>query len=167
VDIYIIRHGDANSDEKNLIDDSKRILSETGVKEIENASRFFSELEIKFDYIFTSPLKRAKQTTEIVAKNQKKSHVVDLSELKPEGNVDELCQKLAKQQESSTILIVGHNPLLSDLVDHIIVSNDRATSNISLKTGGIARIKTTSLQPKLKGQLEWFLSPKLIRKVSK
>lgn len=167
MDIYVLRHGDANADEKNLVDDSKRILSETGVKEIENASRFFSEFEIKFDYIFSSPLKRAKQTTEIIAKSQKKSHVVELAELKPEGSVDDLCQRLAKQREGSTILVVGHNPLLSDFVDYMISSAERATSNLSLKTGGIARIKTTSLQPKLKGQLEWFLSPKLIRKVSK
>ena len=90
-----------------------------------------------------------------------------LDELKPEGNVDDLCKKLAKQKDESTILVVGHNPLLVDLVDCIVGLDSHHTSNLSLKTGGLVKIRTTSLEPKLRGQLEWLLSPKLIRKVSK
>jgi phosphohistidine phosphatase SixA len=167
LEIYILRHGDANADSKKTIDDSKRVLSEAGIKEIEGASRFFAEFGIKFDSIFTSPLKRAKQTATIAAKDQKKSPIVELNELKPEGNVSDLCKRLSKQKEDSVILVVGHNPLLVDLADDVINPENHHATNFSLKTGGLIKIKTTSLEPKLKGQLEWLLSPKLIRKVSK
>jgi phosphohistidine phosphatase len=92
---------------------------------------------------------------------------VELNELKPEGNVSDLCKRLSKQKEDSVILVVGHNPLLVDLADDVINPENHHATNFSLKTGGLIKIKTTSLEPKLKGQLEWLLSPKLIRKVSK
>jgi phosphohistidine phosphatase len=165
MDIFILRHGDANPTTKKLMNDSKRGLSDGGIKEIENVSELFTKFEIKFDYIYSSPLKRAKQSTDIISKNQKKSKTVELAELKPEGNVEELCKKIAKQKENSTILIVGHNPLLVNLINYII--NLGNSQNLTLKTGGLAKIKTLSLEPQLKGELEWLLAPKLIRKISK
>jgi phosphohistidine phosphatase len=165
MDIFVLRHGDANPATKKLMNDSKRGLSDSGIKEIENVSELFTRFEIKFDYIYSSPLKRAKQSTEIISKNQKKSKVIELSELKPEGSVGEVCKKIAKQKEGATILMVGHNPFLINLINHIINSGN--SQNLSLKTGGLVKIKTLSLEPQLKGELEWLLAPKLIRKISK
>jgi len=79
--------------------------------------------------------------------------------------VEEVCKKIAKQKEISTILIVGHNPFLVNLVNYIINSGNG--QNLSLKTGGLVKIKILSLEPQLKGDLEWLLPPKLIRKISK
>lgn len=165
MDIFVLRHGDANATGKKLMDDSKRGLSDAGIKEIENVTELFAKFEIKFDYIYSSPLKRAKQSAEIISKNQKKSKVIELSELKPEGSVEEVCKKLERRKEGTTILIVGHNPLLINLVNYIINPGNR--QNLSLKTGGLVKIKTLSLEPQLKGNLEWLLPPKLIRKISK
>lgn len=165
MEVFILRHGDTNS--KKLTDDSKRSLSENGIKEIENVSGFFEELEINFDHIFSSPLKRAKQTSEIILKKQNKSNFTELDELKPEGRVNEICKKLSSQKQDTHILIVGHNPLLIDLVNYIINSADHISTNISLKTGGIIKIRISSLEPKIKGELQWMLTPKLIRKFCK
>ncbi|HEY8110010.1 MAG TPA: phosphohistidine phosphatase SixA [Candidatus Nitrosotenuis sp.] len=167
MEIFILRHGDASSNAKKLTDDSKRSLSENGVKEIENASNFFEELEINFDHIFSSPLKRAKQTSEIILKKQSKSNFTELEELKPEGRVEEICKKLSSQKENIKVLIVGHNPLLVDLTNYIINSADQISTNISLKTGGIIKIKVSSVEPKMKGELQLMLPPKLIRKFCK
>jgi phosphohistidine phosphatase len=165
MDILVLRHGDANPATKKVMNDSKRGLSDSGIKEIENVSELFDKFEIKFDYIYSSPLKRAKQSADIISKNQKKSKTVELAELKPEGGVEELCKKIAKQKENSTILIVGHNPLLVNFINYIISSGNG--QNLTLKTGGLVKIKTLSLEPQLKGELEWLLAPKLIRKISK
>ncbi len=167
MEIFILRHGDANSNAKKLTDDSKRSLSENGIKEIENASTFFEKQEINFDHVFSSPLKRAKQTSEIILKKQNKSNFTELEELKPEGRVEEVCKKITAQKEDSIILIVGHNPLLVDMVNNIINSADQISTNISLKTGGIIKIKASSLEPKMKGELQLVLTPKLIRKFCK
>lgn len=166
MDIYILRHGDANANSKKIIDDSKRVLSDAGIKEIENVSKLFEELDIEIDHIFSSPLKRTKQTSEIIIKNQKKAGLTELAELKPEGNPDDIYKKVARTKHSA-ILIVGHNPLLIDLVNHITNTEKQIIDGFSLKTGGLAKIKIHSVDPQLRGQLEWLLTPKLIRKVSK
>jgi len=166
MEIFILRHGDANSGAKKLSDESKRSLSENGIKEIEAASGFFEKLGIDFDHVFSSPLKRAKQTSEIILKKQNKSSFLELEELKPEGSAEEICKKIS-QKENAVVLIIGHNPLLIDLARYMVNSTEHITTNISLKTGGIIKIKINSLEPKMSGVLEWILAPKLIRKICK
>lgn len=163
MEIFILRHGDANSDSKKIIEDSKRTLTDAGIKEIENVSRFFEEFDISIDHVFSSPLKRARQTSEIILKNQKKAKFTELAELKPEGIAGDVCKKITKHS-GSTILIVGHMPLLANIISYITSQNQ---IEVSLKTGGLGKIKTRSVESHLQGQLEWLLTPKLIRKVSK
>lgn len=165
MDIFILRHGDANSDSKKITDDSKRALTETGIKEIENVSRLFAEFDIEISHVFSSPLRRAKQTAEIMLKNQKKAKLVEISELKPEGIPSEVFKKISMQVDS-IILIIGHNPLLIDIINHI-TRTEKIAEGLALKTGGLAKIKITAMEPQLRGHLEWLLTPKLIRKVIK
>lgn len=166
MDIFILRHGDANADSKKITDDSKRALTEAGIKEIENVAGLFAEFDVEISHIFTSPLKRARQTAEIILKNQKKTKLNELAELKPEGTPREALKKIIKQT-SSTILITGHNPLLVDIINHITNTEKQIADGLALKTGGLAKIKITALEPQLRGHLEWLLTPKLIRKVIK
>lgn len=166
MDIFILRHGDANSDAKKITDDSKRALTETGIKEIENVSSLFAEFDIEVSHVFFSPLRRAKQTAEIILKNQKKAKITEIAELKPEGSPSEACKKIIKQN-GSTILIIGHNPLLVDIINHILNTEKQIANGLALKTGGLAKIKITVMEPQLRGHLEWLLTPKLIRKVIK
>lgn len=163
LDVFILRHGDANSGSK-MMTDSKRPLSDAGVKEAEAVARLFAGLEIKFSTIFTSPLLRTRQTADLILKFQKKAKIVELDELKPEGKEGQIAATLGKQ--NNDILVVGHNPLLVNLINHIIGATD-AQSLIALKTGGLAKISISSKQPRLKGELEWLLTPKVIRKISK
>ena len=165
MDIYILRHGDANSDTKKIIDDSKRPLTEAGIKEIENVSKLFTELEIQIARIYSSPLLRAKQSAKIIQKFQKKAEMLEIAELKPEGIPGEACKKIAS--DSSAVLVVGHNPLLVEIINYVTSSDKQQTCHISLKTGGLAKIKTTAIEPQLQGHLEWLLTPKMARKISK
>ncbi|NDB63990.1 MAG: hypothetical protein EB170_09065, partial [Nitrosopumilaceae archaeon] len=43
MEIFVLRHGDANSDSKKIIDDSKRVLTDAGIKEVDGVSRFFGD----------------------------------------------------------------------------------------------------------------------------
>jgi phosphohistidine phosphatase len=162
MNIFILRHGDASA--STHMEDSKRPLSDIGVKEAEAAAELFSKFEIRFDHAFSSPLKRAKQTLEFVIKTQKKTLVTEIDELKPEGNIESIIKILTKQKENSTILIVGHNPVLLDLIKHI---TDAKQAHILLKTGGLVKIRINTIEPKIRGELEWLLAPKTIRKISK
>ncbi len=165
MDLFILRHGEAGRRSSTIRDDSKRTLTEEGEKEIIDISKGVEDLGIEFDYIFTSPLLRARQTAEVISKIvTSKNQIKELDELKPEGNKLQLYNKLSNLKQDSVILIVGHEPYLSELVGEAI-SNEGC--KIDLKKGGLARIRVLTILPKLKGELRWLLTPKHLKRIAR
>lgn len=95
----------------------------------------------------------------------------DWNELKPEGNRIDLYRKLSSSQfkQYSSVLIVGHEPYLSDIISDMISNGKGGGGHIVLKKSGLARIgitsstPTSSTLPSLHGELKWLLTPKHMR----
>ena len=166
MDLFVLRHGEAGKTIPSGSSDSKRPLIVTGEKEIVIISKALRKMGVRLDVILTSPLKRARQTADIVAKEFKAQNKLrQMRELSPEGDKKALYQNLSSLKEGTTILLVGHSPYLSEMVSEI-VSNDSSV-RLGLKKGGIVRIRVTATAPKLKGELKWLISPRLSRLISK
>lgn len=122
-------------------------------------------------------------------KKKKLKSVQVWSDLAPEGDRALVYKNLAKFKYDSKILVVGHEPFLTKMVADIVSSSSspntrrslrRCTSHsnpnlgygrgnhrsIVLKRSGLARITITSMNPKLKGELRWLLTPKLLKEIS-
>jgi len=165
MNLFILRHGEAGKRSATSRSDLQRPITVTGKQEMEEIGKSFVKLGLEFDYVFTSPLVRCKQTTEIIMKYIKSgNNMVELNELRPEGNKLELYNKLSKLKPGSSTLLVGHEPYLSQLVGESI---GESHCRIDLKKGGLVRIRTVSLQPKINGELRWLLTPKHLKKISK
>ena len=68
--ILLIRHGQSEWNKLNLFTGFKNIeLSDQGIEEADQAGQNFKNLNIKFDIVFTSELKRAQETAKIILKN--------------------------------------------------------------------------------------------------
>ena len=68
--ILLIRHGQSEWNKLNLFTGFKNIeLSEQGIEEANNAGQNFKNLDIKFNIVFTSELKRAQETAKIILQN--------------------------------------------------------------------------------------------------
>ena len=68
--ILLIRHGQSEWNKLNLFTGFKNIeLSDQGIEEADKAGQNFKNLNIKFDIVFTSKLKRAQETAKIILKN--------------------------------------------------------------------------------------------------
>ena len=68
--ILLIRHGQSEWNKLNLFTGFKNIeLSDQGIVEANKAGQNFKNLNIKFDIVFTSELKRAQETAKIILKN--------------------------------------------------------------------------------------------------
>ena len=68
--ILLIRHGQSEWNKLNLFTGFKNIeLSDQGIDEANKAGQNFKNLNIKFDIVFTSELKRAQETAKIILKN--------------------------------------------------------------------------------------------------
>ena len=165
MDLFILRHGDAGNRLSDPIKDTKRQLTVSGKKEVVEIAKSLKKLGVKFNIIFSSPLARAFQTAKIIAEEYKFTKQIEQSEeLKPNGSKDFLYNKLSKLNIDSVILIVGHEPYLSSMINDII-SNNKNSNNIILKKAGLSRIKITSTVPKLKGELRWLLTPRILKKI--
>jgi phosphohistidine phosphatase len=166
LDLFILRHGYAGNRLSDPIKDTKRQLTISGKKEVGEIAKSLKKLGVKFNLIYSSPLARAFQTAKIIAKENKFTKQIEQSEeLKPNGSKDFLYNKLSKLNIDSVILIVGHEPYLSGMVNDII-SNNKNSINIILKKAGLSRIKITSTVPTLKGELRWLLTPRILKKIA-
>ncbi len=168
-----MRHGCAGNRLSDPMKDTKRQLTVSGKKEVVEIAKSLKKLGVNFNVIISSPLTRAFQTAKIIAEEYNLTEQIEQSEeLKPNGSKDSLSNKLSKLSIDSVILIVGHEPYLSSMINDIISNNadtDRNYNtnhnNIILKKAGLSRIKITSTVPRLKGELRWLLTPRILKKI--
>ncbi|MGZ5550839.1 MAG: SixA phosphatase family protein [Nitrososphaeraceae archaeon] len=172
MELFILRHGETP---KGLSRSGglNRPLTYTGTAEIKSIADSIKKLRIKIDLILTSPLSSCKQTGDIINDLFKKRiPIIICNDLKPEGKLLDFYNKISKYKDTSTILIVGHEPYLSSMINDIISNNDTDRNyntnhnNIILKKAGLSRIKITSTVPRLKGELRWLLAPRILKKLS-
>jgi len=96
---------------------------------------------LQTDRICTSPLRRARETAEIAAKVLKIPRLEEWDELKPDGSKAELYRKLARLEQNSRPILVGHEPYLTSMIGEIIGTTG---AKIILKKGGLGKVRITS-----------------------
>ena len=171
MELFILRHGDT-SKRLSRSGGLDRPLTYTGTSEIKSIANSIKKLRIKIDLIVTSPIFSCKQTSEIINDLfNKRIPLMICNDLKPEGNLVDFYNKILNYKNTSSILIVGHEPYLSSMINDIISNNDadrnynKNNNNILLKKAGLSRIKIISTVPKLKGELRWLLTPRILNKI--
>ena len=127
------------------------------------AARGLREIAPKIDVLATSPLIRARETAEIVAKVLGKADVTELALLAPEGDKQALIAWLNEQPADATVAIVGHEPHLSAFASLLIDGNSR--SRITLKKGACCLIEFSDGPSAGNGTLLWLLQPGQLRKI--
>lgn len=165
MNIYLLRHGIAiDRDDPSSPTDADRPLTAKGLKRMRKAARGLRRLNIPFDAIVTSPFTRARQTADIVAAAlELQPTFEEMSDLTLEGTVESLLSNLARFQNHSHLLLVGHEPLLSDLAAFLLTLERPASLGIALRKGGLCRIEVDALPPPQCGTLHWLMTPKQLR----
>ena len=101
--------------------DAMRALTPAGEKEAQIAGAGLMALGIAPAAILSSPLLRARQTAEIVARTMKFSGVIrSLNELANDHSTTELLRALEPHRLADTILLVGHMPSLAEHIAELI-----------------------------------------------
>ncbi|MBI3316726.1 MAG: phosphohistidine phosphatase SixA [Candidatus Omnitrophica bacterium] len=159
--LFLLRHGIAeNQNPLYFPEDSKRPLTEKGKKEVRKVAQKMRDLEFKIDLILSSPFVRAKQTAEIAAEMYKKSPLEFSEHLACGGSAGALMKELkTRYQKRENILIVGHEPYLSNLASVLI--SGKPIANIDLKKAGLIVLKVDEeLRLGPCATLKLFISPK-------
>lgn len=162
LELYLIRHGIAAERGDEYPDDSKRPLTGAGMTRLRQEARALNELDICFGVMISSPLLRTRQTAEIIAGTLKeKPQIVTSDSLAPAGTPAGVMQEIARHARKGRIALVGHEPNLGELAARLI----GARSPIQFKKGAICRIDFEVLPPKSLGQLQWFVTPRMLRRM--
>lgn len=163
LEVYLIRHGIAGERGKEWPDDSKRPLTPEGLVSLRKEARALNKLGVTFDQIVSSPLVRTRQTADVFSEELKGHPEVVLSDaLAPAGTPAAVVQELTKHVRKARLALVGHEPNLGELAAELI----GARGALEFKKGGICRIDFDVLPPKGTGRLRWFVTPKMLRKMT-
>jgi phosphohistidine phosphatase len=162
LEVYLIRHGVAAERSKEWPDDSKRPLTPEGLLRLRKEARALNDLDVGFDQIISSPLVRTRQTADVFAEVLKGHPPVAVSDaLAPAGTPAAVMQELTKHVRKARVALVGHEPNLGELAAQLI----GARVPLEFKKGGVCRIDFDVLPPKGTGRLQWFVTPKMLRKI--
>jgi phosphohistidine phosphatase len=160
MEIYIVRHAIAEDNPSKGTGDAARALTEEGRQKMKEAASGFAKLEFSIDKILSSPLVRAKQTAEILAKalDQK---VEEMEELSPGYGPDQVCAKLQSLKKAKSVVVVGHEPNCSLLASYLLEGS--SSLEIQFKKGAICRIDGSPARKS--GTLIFHLSPQILREL--
>lgn len=162
--IVLLRHGPAGSrGSTRREDDAQRALTERGVERTRHAiSGLKRALGEDLTTIATSPLARCTQTAELARSAFGLRKVEILDELAPGGSYRAVAAWLGERSSDSGVLLVGHEPELGKLAGVLLFGAPRA---LPLGKAGACRIEFTGAVEPGAGRLEWFLSPRLLRRL--
>jgi phosphohistidine phosphatase len=156
--VYFFRHASAGESKSDPIKDEKRPLDREGVEQCGYVGRALAALEAHVDVIISSPLKRATQTASLVANELAHEGKIVLDPaLRPEAAYAQFRDLLTRYANQEAIMVVGHNPNLSEFLGRLIGGGSRA--GVDLKKAGAARVEVNHHR----GVLHWCLTPKVVR----
>jgi phosphohistidine phosphatase len=117
------------------------------------------------DLILTSPYLRARQTAEIVAAEFGAEKKLELTEhLAFGGDPAELMEELrSKHAEAKSVMLVGHEPYLSELVS-VLISGDEQTE-VVMKKGGLCKLTMETLAYSQCATMEWLMAPRQLTRI--
>ena len=155
MNLYLIRHGEAEQTSENKPHEL-RGLTENGAEIVRTSAEFWKNFILSFDIILSSPLKRAKQTADIIRFVLKiKPEVAEEISLLNGGLTEDLLS-IAEAFGMNDIAMVGHQPDIGIHIASMIGSND---TNFKIPPAAIAKIHFKE-NPRIgKGILEFLLPP--------
>jgi phosphohistidine phosphatase len=162
-DLYILRHGIAVAPGTAGIPDDERPLTSKGEKRMHQIARGLQRLDLKLDRIVTSPLPRARRTAEIVAEALDAGDLLETSTVLKVGATAASIQKWLGERTEDRLMIVGHNPALTDLIS-LLVLGPAQPGLCDLKKGGIAALQPSAVSHG-RYRLIWVATPRVIRRL--
>lgn len=159
--IYFLRHASAGESLANPKKDEKRALDKTGIEQCGEVGRALTALDVQVDLILSSPLKRSAQTAALVGNELGyEGKLLFEDGLRPAATFADFRKMLEKHAKLENIMVVGHNPNLSEFLGRSI-SASGCEASVELKKGAVARVEMN----RNSGSMLWCITPKVLRSV--
>jgi phosphohistidine phosphatase len=157
--VYFLRHASAGEPLLNPKKDEKRALDKEGIEQCGYVGRALAALNVQVETIVSSPLKRSTQTASLVGNELGYEGKLQIDNgLRPGAGLADFRKLLEKYSRQEAIMVVGHNPNLSQFLGSII-SESGCEASLELKKGAVAKVEMR----RTNGTLQWCLTPKVLR----
>jgi phosphohistidine phosphatase len=160
-ELYILRHGIAAQPGTPGLPDDERPLTDKGEKKMRQIARGLRALDLELDCIVTSPLIRARATAEIVARELGMLDRLEVANVLQTGASAPSVKRWLRDRTEERLMIVGHNPTLSDLVSLLVIGSEHPLL-CDLKKGGIAALTRATSAAELY-KIAWIAPPRILR----
>jgi phosphohistidine phosphatase len=155
MDLYILRHGEAEPQEAG-IPDAGRKLTPAGKRALRNVLELARRAKVAPQAILTSPLTRATSTADIASAVLKCERIIQTRNLLPSAAPTLVWKEIAALH-ATDVLVAGHEPQLGHLITFLL----EAAVVVDLKKGALVRISTKATHGPPRGVLKWMITPKL------
>ena len=161
--LYLLRHGVAVSHGTPDVRDDDRPLTSEGERKVGLVAEGLKRLRVEPDRIITSPLPRARRTAEITADVLGLSDRLERLDVLRPGSASKTIRDWLETRESDDLMLVGHNPNLSDLLA-LLVGLPEGGPAFELKKGAVACLERDDGG---RYRLHWLATSKLIGRLMK
>jgi phosphohistidine phosphatase len=150
----------------NPVLDPKRPLDKEGKRHCLQLAHVLNAMNLQFDLVVSSPLKRSMQTASLVGtETGYEAKILPSAALAPNATFAQFQKLLRECAEYENLLLVGHNPNLTGFLGSLLVPaaidlDDRSSlAPVRLRKGSLARLNLT----RGPATLQWLLDPRTVR----
>src|ERR1700733_13894752 len=160
MNLFILRHASAGLRRPNPLLDARRPLDKEGKKNCLQLAHVLNALNIQFDLIVSSPLKRCLQTASLIGtETGYEAQILHSDALAPTATLKDFQKLLNECSQHENLLVVGHNPNLSSFLGALLVPDSGPEAKIRLRKGSLARVVLT----RGPATLQALLDPRTVR----
>ena len=165
MNLYVMRHGSAGTRRSNPLLELRRPLDKAGKRDCLLLGNTLSSMNISFDLIVSSPLKRSLQTASLVGTETGYEQKILLSDaLTPSAQFAQFEKLLVECGGHESVMVVGHSPNLVQFVGMLMqpaqaTKASRPAAAVRMRKGSIARLSFE----RGAATLQWMLDPRLVR----
>jgi phosphohistidine phosphatase len=164
--VMLLRHAIAEDAGPSRRDEDRRLTGE-GRRKMREVAAAVAALELPVGAILTSPLRRARETAEILAEVLRREDEVEVCDaLAPGVDADKVFAALGTHRAASGIVLVGHEPDMGELLSTLLAGT-RGLVRTTFKKAGLAGVTVAELPPRSAGVLEFLLTPGQLRRIGR
>ena len=135
--VFLVRHAKAEPQDAKKSDHDRRLIDK-GMRHAEKMASLVAGFRFPPELIYRSSAARAKETATIFAGALKLKDALEVSEDLYSSSAQSYLQKIQKTgDETSAVMLVGHNPVLEDL---LVMLTSRSPFHCKMPTCGMAII---------------------------
>jgi phosphohistidine phosphatase len=165
--VLVVRHGIAQESgeaERAGIADADRALTDTGIHRTRAAAAGLRSVASRLDAIAHSPLRRARETADLLSAAYAAVRKESLPALAPDGAFGDIYEWIGRFPCGTTVALVGHEPSLGLWISDALGGGGK--DFVIMKKAGACLLEYEARPGPAGARLHWLLPPRILRALS-